>query len=309
MQVAIIGAGNMGCVYGANLARVGESVAMIDIWQEHVDRMQNEGLRMDGLHGPFVAGVAATTEPLCAPKADIAIVCVNAYSTREAANSARALLKDSGFALTLQNGLGNIEVLTEVLGENRVMAGLSFHSAELRSPGYVTHTNHGPTYLGELDKSQSERLSIVCSLLDRAGMDPTPVEDIWSYIWGKFIYNCAINAVCGITGLRPADIKEIPELDRFQTEIVNEVLALVSAKGISVPDEDPLKKIKEFYAKKFHRVSMLQHLDRHRLTEVDALNGYVARESKKLGLFAPYNDALTCLIKGRQFQPVQEAGA
>src|SRR5262249_8388456 len=123
------------------------------------------------------------------------------------------------------------------------------------------------------------------------------------------IYNCAINAICGITGLRPADIKDIPDLDRFQTEIVNEVLALVRAKGIQIPDADPLKKIKEFYAKKFHRVSMLQHLDRHRLTEVEALNGYVVRESWKVGLSAPYNDALTCLIKGRQFQSVNGASA
>src|SRR5581483_948083 len=246
--------------------------------------------------------------PARAPKADIALVCVNAYSTREAANSAKVLLKDSGFALTLQNGLGNVEVLTEVLGQNRVMAGLSFHSAELRSPGYVTHTNDGPTYLGELDRSQSERLSTICDLLDRAGMNPTPVPDIWSYIWGKFIYNCAINAVCGITGLRPGDIQQSPDLDRFQTHIVDEVVALVNAKGIRVPDADPLKKIKEFYAKKFHRVSMLQHLDRHRLTEVDALNGYVVRESQKLGLSAPYNDALTCLIKGRQFQSLDGAG-
>src|SRR5581483_503656 len=200
MQIAVIGAGNMGSLYGANLARAGQSVALVDVWQEHVNQVQQDGLRMDGLRGSFVAQVSATTEPARAPKADIALVCVNAYSTREAANSAKVLLKDSGFALTLQNGLGNVEVLTEVLGQNRVMAGLSFHSAELRSPGYVTHTNDGPTYLGELDRSQSERLSTICDLLDRAGMNPTPVPDIWSYIWGKFIYNCAINAVCGITG-------------------------------------------------------------------------------------------------------------
>jgi 2-dehydropantoate 2-reductase len=307
MQITVIGAGNMGCLYGANFARAGEGVAMIDVWEEHVHRIQKEGLDVDGLHGSFIARVMATTEARSAPKSDMALVCVNAYSTREAANSARILLKESGFAVTLQNGLGNVEILTEVLGEHRVMAGLSFHSAELRGPGQVTHTNEGPTYVGELDKSRSSRLSALCRLLDRAGMNSEPVDDIWSTIWGKFVHNCGINAICAITGLRPGQMKEVPALDRFQQRIIGEVLALIEAKGIRIPDADPLGTIQAYCAKKFHRVSMLQHLERNCLTEIDALNGYVVRESERLGLVAPYNDALTCLIKGRQHRAADEA--
>ena len=308
MQFAVIGAGNMGCVYGGNLARVGEQVTMIDPWEEHIQAIQAGGLEMDGLHGEYTVPVGATADPALAPKADVALICVNAYNTGEAAKAARAVLKDSGCALTLQNGLGNVEVLTEVLGKARVVPGLTFHSGDLKGPGKVTHTNQGPTYLGELDQSRSERLLAIHNAMNRADMEPVLEPDIMATIWGKFVHNCGINAICAITDLRPGHIQEVEEIDEFQTQIIREVLALVEAKGIEIPDGTPLETIKAYCAKKFHRVSMVQHLVRGRMTEIDALNGYVVRESEKLGLSAPYNDALTRLIKGLQHRPANPDG-
>jgi len=303
MQIAVIGAGNMGCVYGGNLARVGEQVTLIDVWEEHVRQIRAHGLRMDGLHGEFTAPVGATIDPAEAPKADAAVICVNTYNTPDAARAAEVVLKDSGYALTLQNGVGNVEILTEVLGAGRVMAGLSFHSGNLKAPGHVTHTNQGPTYLGELDRSRSPRLAAIADLFARAGLEPVLEPDIMVTIWSKFVHNCGINAICALTDLRPGHIRGIPALDEFQSHIINETLTLVRAKAISLPDPDPLSAIKAYCAKKFHRVSMLQHLDRGRRTEIDALNGYVARESRKMGLAAPYSEALMMLVKGREYRP------
>jgi len=308
MQFAVIGAGNMGSIYGANLARIGEKVVMIDVWEEHIVRMQKGGLQMDGLHGEFTAPVTAASNAAQAPKCDIAIICVNSYSTRDAAITARQLLKDSGLVLTLQNGLGHLEILIEVLEQRRVMGGLTFHSADLQGPGRVTHTNEGPTYLGELDNTKSARLETLRDIFDRAGMMPVVVEDILATIWSKFVHNCAINAVCAMTGLRPGHIREVPAVDEFQTHIIRETLALANAKGIVLPDPDPAATIKAYCATKFHRVSMVQHLDRGRPTEIDSLNGYVARESEKLGLDAPYNHALAMLVKGREHKPSGRSG-
>jgi len=304
MQIAVIGAGNMGCVYGSNLARIGEAVTMIDPWEEHIHAIQSKGLEMDGLHGRFTVSVSAFTNPTFAPKADLALIMVNTYDTQKAAISAKTLLKDSGYVLTLQNGLGNIEILSEILGKDRIMAGLSFHSGDLKAPGIVSHTNQGPTYLGELNRTKTARLKQLYELMMRADMEPVLEPDIMATIWGKFVHNCGINAVCAITDLRPGHIKEVPELDEFQSHIINEVLALISAKGIKIPEPSPMDAIKTYCAKKFHRVSMKQHLERGRMTEIDALNGYVVRESEKIGLSAPYNDALTKLIKGLQHQPI-----
>jgi 2-dehydropantoate 2-reductase len=309
MQIAVIGAGNMGCVYGANLARIGEQVTLIDVWEEHIGRIRTHGLHMEGLNGDFTVRVGATLTPAEAPKADVVLICANAYNTPEAAQSAKVVLKENGYALTLQNGVGNVEVLTDVLGARRVLAGLSFHSGDLRGPGRVAHTNHGPTYLGELDRSRSPRLLALADAMERAHLNPVLEDDIVVTIWSKFVHNCAINAICAITDLRPGHIREIPALDEFQTHLINETLALVRAKGVTLPDPDPLTTIKAYCAKKFHRVSMLQHLDRGRRTEIDALNGYVARESRNLGLSAPYSEALTMLMKGREYVPADRPEA
>lgn len=303
MHVAVIGAGNMGCVYGANLARSGQRVSLVDVWEEHVAAIRRDGLRMEGLHGEFTTRVAATTDPGQVAGADIALICVNAYATAQAAQAARTVLSPGGCAVPLQNGLGNVETLCQVLGRQRVLPGLTFHSGDLQGPGRVRHTNQGVTHLGELDGSTSPRLAALRDALAAADMDPVVEPDIMATIWQKVVLNCAINAVCAITGLRPGHIRQVPELDEFQTRIVEEVLALARAKGIALPDPEPLAAIKAYGAGKFHRVSMLQHLQRGRQTEIDALNGYVARESQRLGLAAPCNDALTRLIKGRQHIP------
>lgn len=300
MQFVVIGAGNMGCVYGGNLARIGQSVAFVDVCKEHVEAMAAHGLRLEGLTGDFTVRPQASVDGRGLPKADVALVCVNTYVTAEAGRTARELLQKDGWCLTLQNGVGNVEILEEILGKGRVLAGLSFQSGDVQGPGHVRHTNNGATYVGELDRSKTPRLSHLCELLAEARMNPEPVEDVMRTIWTKFIHNCGINALCALTGLRPGNIKDVPELDEFQTGIIQEAVALVRAKGIEPTEPDPVAAIKEYCSHKFHRPSMMQHLARGQRTEIDALNGYVARESRKLGLAAPCNDALTKLMKGRE---------
>ena len=185
MRFVVIGAGNMGCVYGANLARIGEAVSFLDVWEEHVRAITASGLAVNGLTGHFRIRAKAATSAADLPKAEAVLICVNSYSTRAAAEAAKQLLEDGGFCLTLQNGLGNVEVLSEVLRRERVLAGLSFQSGDLEGPGCVNHTNNGPTFIGELDGSQTERLAGLVDRLQRAGLNPEPVEDIITTIWAS----------------------------------------------------------------------------------------------------------------------------
>lgn len=298
MEIAIIGAGSLGAVYGARLAHSGQSVTLIDVWQEHIDRINAAGLHIDGWDGPAAIRVPALADPMAAPKADVALILVNAYSTRDAAHSAQALLKPDGYAVTLQNGLGNVEALQEVLGPQRVAGGLSFISAELVAPGHVKQTGAGPTPIGELDGTRSPRIEALAAALNAAGLQPAIEEDITGVIWGKWVHNCAVNATCALTGLRPGHIHEVPELHEFQACIITEAMALAQANHIRLPDADPVATIQAWCKTRFHRPSMMQHLDRGLPTEIDALNGYAVREGARIGLHAPCNDALTRLIKG-----------
>ncbi len=298
MRFGIIGAGSMGSMYGGRLVEAGFEVTLVDIWREHVEAINRSGLRLDGLGGERTIHVRAATPGDNIPPVDLAIVFVDANSTAEAAREAARILTPEGCAITLQNGIGNVEALTEVLGRERVLGGLSYHSASLQGPGHARHTHAGPTWIGELDGRRTPRLSALDDALARAGLNPASVDDITAYIWEKFVLNCAINALTAITGLRPGEVARTPAADTFQDSILDEIQAVVAAKGLSLPDPDIRRTIKEHCRKKYNQPSMLQHVEQGKRTEIDALNGALVREARALGLAAPFNEALALLIKG-----------
>lgn len=303
MNLAIVGAGAVGCLYGAKLARAGAKVTLVETRRERVAAIDQNGLHINGVSGEWRVHVQAEQRVSQPGQADVVLICVNGYSTADAAQTARRALTPDGFAITLQNGLGNIETLQAILGEERVVGGITFHSASSPQDGYVSHTGDGKTPIGELDGQSSARVQMLAGMLEKANLNPVVDAAIVETIWGKFVHNCALNAICGLTDLRPGHIRQVPELDEFQALVVEEALALVRAKGIQLSNPDPLGSIKEFCASRFHVVSMVQHLQKGLETEIDSLNGYLVKESHKLGLAAPYNDALTRLIKGRQHRP------
>ena len=199
----------------------------------------------------------------------------DANTTGEAATAARAMLRPDGFAVTLQNGIGNVEALADALGRERVAGGLSYHSAAVRGPGEVSHTHAGPTWLGELERPGTPRIERLATALRTAGFTPTIVDDIQGLIWAKFVHNSAINAICAVTGLRVGEISSHPGADELQTRIIEEALAIVRAQGIVLPDPDPMGSIKAFCRVKFNKPSMLQHVEQGKRTEIDALNGAI----------------------------------
>lgn len=317
MNFVVIGAGGVGCLYGAKLAQSGEDVTLIDIRADHVAAIQEHGLQLEGESGKSTThpqallvtphGTPATEHKAHGQTADIALICVNSYSTAHAAESAQHWLKPEGYALTLQNGLGNVDVLQDVLGDSRVMGGITFHGADAHSPGCASHTIDGKTLIGELDNTVRPRIEALNKVLEQAALTPVIEPDIMATIWGKFVHNCALNGICALTDLRPGYIRHVPELDDFQTSLIEEALALVAAEEITLPDPTPLETIKAFCAAKFHQPSMMQHIAKGLETEIDSLNGYLVKASEQHGLIAPYNEALTRLVKGRQYQPTEDS--
>jgi 2-dehydropantoate 2-reductase len=255
---------------------------------------------MRGITGEFTQRIAATSDPREIGVRDLAIVLVDTNGTRAAAEVARDTLAPDGYALTLQNGVGNLETLAAMLGPERVVGGLSYHSAALVAPGVVDHTHAGPTWIGETDGRRTRRIEALAALLEESGFRPQIVDNMVGYIWGKFIHNCAINAVSAITGMRCGEIVSNPATDAFQSYILEEVIAVVRKKGIVVPESDPFVAVKDFCRVKFNKPSMLQHIEEGRQTEIDSLNGVVVREGRAAGIPTPYNEALTLLIKGRE---------
>jgi 2-dehydropantoate 2-reductase len=300
MRIAMIGAGAMGGSFGGLLAGSGQDVTLIDTWQEHVDAINRDGLRITGALGEHRVILPAVTTPQESSWADMAIIFTDANSTEKAAQTATEVLKADGFAITCQNGIGNVEKLQQILGKQRVLGGSSMCSAAMGGPGHSILTHAADNTIGETDGSDSERLQQVKSLLEGAGFKVKTNSTIMTKIWSKFVLNCCINALCATSGLRQGELARLPELDALQSRIIDEVLAVTAAKGITLPDPDTRGAIKKQCWSKFSKPSMLQHVEAGKKTEIDALNGALVREAQSLGIATPYNEALVALLKGRE---------
>lgn len=300
MKIAMIGAGAMGGSYGSALARAGHDVVLIDSWQEHVDAITRDGLHADGALGDHRARFDAVTTPPAGLNAELAIVFVDTNNTEDGAKAAKAALGEDGYAITCQNGIGNVEILQDVLGKERVLGGSSMCSAARQGPGHVTLTHLDTTSIGEVDGVERDRADGLAKVLEEAGLPTAVVPDIMAKIWQKFIVNCAFNALCATSGLRSGEMLRVPEMDALQDKIIDEVMAVTEAKNIELPDPDTVAKLKSVHRKKMNKPSMLQHVLAGRKTEIDAINGALIREAQHLGIPTPYNEALVALLKGRE---------
>lgn len=300
MKIAVIGAGAMGGSYGAQLAQAGHAVTLIDSWQDHVETINREGLHADGVLGDHRLRLDAFLSPPTGLDADLAIVFVDTNNTQSGALAAKTVLAPDGYAITCQNGIGNVEALQDVLGKNRVLGGSSMCSAASQGPGHVTLTHLDKTSIGEIDGVERDRTLALAAMLDEAGLPTSIAPDIMATIWQKFIVNCAFNALCAITGLRTGEMMHVAEMDALQDRILEEVAAVTEAKNITLPDPETIAKIKVDGPKRMNKPSMLQHITVGRKTEIDAINGALIREARSLGIPTPYNDALVALLKGRE---------
>jgi 2-dehydropantoate 2-reductase len=298
MRIYMIGAGAMGGVFGGLLHRAGADVTLIDPRVEHIEKICTEGLQIEGVRGKHLIRIPVQATGAGLPKCELAIIFTDANTTREAAQAARGLLSSDGFALTLQNGIGNVETLVAELGSARVIAGVSMNSAANPAPGRVAYTNSGMTSLGELDGRDSARAREVVELFNRAEIPAEIVTDPMAWVWSKFVHNCSVNALAAISGLRGGEIYRNPAMSALQDRVMEEIMAVVMKKGIKLPDADPRKKIKEHCRKRYNKPSMMQHIEQGRRTEIDALNGALVREAGALGIPVPFNEAVVALVKG-----------
>ena len=183
------------------------------------------------------------------------------------------------------------------LGGERVLAGSTYNSGASLGPGHARHTNLGPTIIGETDGRLSARAHKVCEMLRSAGLPVEITDNVQGHIWSKFVHNCAINPVSTVTGLRPGEIARTKSAAILLNSIVDEVLAVVEATGIVLPEGDPRKHIRDHCWERYNRPSMLQHIESGRRTEIDALNGALVDLARTIGVPVPVNEAIALLVK------------
>ncbi len=296
MKIAVIGAGALGTLLGGLLADAGEDVHLLHHRESYVDAVNDEGVRIERDGRSRVVEVPATTDAADVGPADLGLVLVRSYQTREALAEHAACISPETRLLTFQNGLTNYEVLGSVVGEERALAGLTYQGADLQAPGVVRHTNAGETILGGPDGAFAER---VRDTFEAAGIEVEVVEDPRAHVWDKQLVSIAFKPLAALTRLHNGPMVHDEALRELMEHLVAEAQAVAEARGIELFTEDPVAKVRRIgEANPDHRSSMLQDVAAGRKTEIDEVNGAVVEYGREAGIPTPYNAALTALVSG-----------
>jgi 2-dehydropantoate 2-reductase len=298
MDIVIIGAGAMGCLFGGLLAESGQAVRLIDIPGPHLTALQQQGVRLQTDGGdrlvPLRAGNAADFTRPC----DLAIVFTKGMHTEAAMRSAAHLITPASWVLTAQNGLGNDVAIHRALPGARVAIGMTNWPAELLGPGHVTVHGQGLVRLWTHEPDAATAMPPIAALLDRAGLDCAADPLVEVGIWEKVAFNAALNAVAAVIGRPVAAIADHPSGRSLAAAIVAETAAVALARGIAV---DALRiqatVDKALLHNRTHKPSMLQDVLAGRLTEIDSINGAIVTYAEAMGMDAPVTRTLRDLVR------------
>jgi len=295
-KVAVIGAGAVGGYFGGMLARAGAPVTMIGR-QAFVDAVKNSGLQLDTVQFRETVHPEAYTGIAAAAGAEVVLLCVKTTDTASTAKSLARQISSGAIVVSLQNGVNNAEEIRAAAGIDALPA-VVYVAAAMSPPGCVKHLGRGDLVVGP----RNARTERIANLFLQAKVPCRISENIEGELWTKLIWNCALNAISALGRVTYGEIFASPDARRLIETLVEEVLAVARAKGIHPPGlEDPKAalagalKIAEQMSGT--RSSTAQDMERGKRTEIDSLNGYVARLGEQLGEATPVNHALYTLVK------------
>lgn len=306
MRILIVGAGALGGLVGAYLTRAGEDVTLLEVNQARARLLADAGLQITRVGQDeetipvHVVTSATTLDPF-----DLVFVAVKTYQTGDAV---RAVLEATTAAtrfLSLQNGIGNAEAIAALVGEERVLCGVTYHSIEHAGPGRLRYrAGIKPIQIAAMRGGATPEAETIGEAFRRAGFETNVVANVDHALWQKLLHNAVVNPTSAITGLTCREILADEDLIAFMRDLCAEIIAVMRARGIPIVDEeDPFRPIiGSLKALGKNRPSMWQDLARGTRTEVDALNGAIVREAQRLGLSAPHNTALVHFIHSREQQ-------
>jgi 2-dehydropantoate 2-reductase len=299
-RIAIIGAGAMGCIFGAALGDAGIDVTLVEIARPLVEHINVAGVTSVRGVDEQTTRVPATDDPGAIGEVDAAIVFVKCYHTESAATFMQPLVGPTTTVTSLQNGWGNEELLAHAFGADRVVAGVTYHSGTTFGLGRVSHNAPGPTFIGPFVGDDITRCAPLERALATAGFEVTATPDVRTEVWKKLVFNAAGLAAGALTGLDPQSAATLPEVRELVSALAREAVAVATASGYEIEPEERIATITAAFerAAPGTKGSMRQDFEAGRRTEVDVVNGAVVREAAERGIDAPLNRAMVALVKG-----------
>jgi len=301
MKICMLGSGALGSALGGVLTEGGNDVWLIDAWDGHVDAMRTRGLVLRDGGVDRTVKVKAKTGPDDIGAADLVVVLVKSFHTREAIEKAGALIGPGTVVMSLQNGLGHEEILAEVVGKEHVLAGKTYAGGVLLGPGHVIAGTKGKyTFIGELDGRITERATRIAETFTGAGLPTEVSANIMGTMWDKLLINVATGALSAITRLPYGGLYNVPEVRECALAAVAEAIAVAKALGVALTSDKPeyaWTLAAEGLPKEF-KASMLQSIEKGAPTEIDFINGSVVRWGERVKVPTPVNGALVACVKG-----------
>ena len=304
-SIAIVGAGAVGCFHGAMLARAGHRVMLIGR-AAHVQAIKQHGLQLEMGGATHTVPARASTELSAACDANLVLVCVKSPDTEATARALAPWLRPDAVVMSLQNGVDNAAAIARhVLGP--VVPAVVYVATAMSGPGTVRHFGRGELVIGALapragDASAASAspglLADLAALFSAAGVPTTVSDDVLAALWSKLLVNCAYNALSALGRAPYARIAEMAPLRELQQTIVDEVIAVARADGVTLSREASLTAVQRIAETMAGQLSSTaQDMMRGKRSEIDHLNGFVARRGAELGVPAPVNQTLYALVK------------
>ena len=298
MKIVIAGPGALGTLLAACLSKAKEELWLLDKDKERAARLSKSGIKVEGVAGTWSAQPQATAEAQKIGAADLVVICVKSYDTKNAIAGIKPLVGEDTKVLTLQNGIGNIEIIGEVLGPDKVIGGVTNLGSTLLEPGSVRYAGKGETVIGRIDGTIPVEMRQIREIFNKAGLPMRISRDIKGLLWSKLIINVGINALTAITRLHNGKLVEYEGTRRILREAVSEAIRVAKRKRIKLIYDDPLAKVEAVCEATGSNVSsMLQDILRRKRTEIDFINGVIVRHAQEQGIPVPVNMLLVDLVK------------
>lgn len=310
MKVYIAGTGAMGATYGTRFLRGGHEVCFLDTWEENLKAMREKGIRFlaEGKEEQFE--VQALRPEAAQGTGDLIIVFTKSMQLEGMLKSIAHLIGEQSKILCLLNGLGHCDTLCRFVRKDQIIMGVTVLTAGMQGPGQFSCGSFGKTEIQNLD-GDSEACKALAEEMSRLGLPTVYAEDIMFSIWRKACINGTMNCCCALLDCNMRELGRCPELRPMLAQIIREFAAVAEKEGTHLPEQEMTDMVCWYTTDAFpgvdHYPSMHQDLCKnHRLTEIDYLNGYVARKGQEYGLDVPYCSLITRLIHGKEKVLVQD---
>ena len=300
LNIAIFGVGAMGTLFGSRLSPLA-NVTLFGSWLTQIETLQRDGLTV--VHPDDTQShhrLRVTNDLNEMPPADVTLILVKSHQTSRTARQAASILRPTGIAITLQNGLGNLEKLARAVGRNRSVLGVTAQGATVLAPGCLRHAVEGKTFIATTP-DQEKALQAVADLFSSAGLETTLMDNADGLVWGKLAVNAGINPLTALLEVPNGALVEEETLRQIMSAAATEVAQVAAAQGIVLPFANAASHTAEVSrSTATNRSSMLQDISRVAPTEIDAISGAVVRFGHRLGIPTPVNEFLLRLIKDKE---------